>query len=110
LLAFYNDKWIKLKKGDLGKGHWTQCAEKVNTCKNDSDVTWKTSKQYKGKWNSMRRKYLRERAHEDETWETKSKWPIFNKINDIIGSSSKVIELSNAVDSDENQQQEHYQK
>jgi hypothetical protein len=50
----------------------------------------------------MRRKYLRERAHEDETRGTKIKWPFFNKNNDIIiGSFSKVIGLSNAIDSGE---------
>ena len=46
----------------------------------------------------MRRKYLGERAREDGIGGTKSQWPLFNKINDIIGSSPKIIGLSNAVD------------
>jgi hypothetical protein len=46
----------------------------------------------------MKRKYLEERIHEDEYEETKSKWLFFNKINDIVGSFSKVRGLSNAID------------
>jgi hypothetical protein len=49
----------------------------------------------------MKKKYLEERAHEDETGRTKSKRSFFNKINDIIDSSPKVIGLSNAIDSGE---------
>ena len=101
LLNFYNDKHIHLKQVNLGKGHWNECTEKVNVNKNKNDITKKTSGQCKGRWNSMKRKYLGERAHENETRGIKSQWPFFYKINEIIGSSPKVIGLSNAVDSGE---------
>jgi hypothetical protein len=67
LLDFYTNKYIDLKQGNLGKGHWNQCVEKVNVNKNENDLTRKTSQQYEDRWNSMRRKYLGERAREDET-------------------------------------------
>jgi hypothetical protein len=43
LLDFYNDKSIKLKQWNLGKGHWNQCDEKVNISKDENDLTRKTS-------------------------------------------------------------------
>jgi hypothetical protein len=73
----------------------------VNIGKNKKDMTKKTSKQCKGRWDSKRRKHLGERAHEDETRGTKSKWALFNKINDIMSSTSKITGLSNAIDNDE---------
>ena len=102
LLDFYNDKHIQLKQGNLGKDHWNECAEKVNVNKNRNDITKKTLGQCKGRWKSMRKKYLEERACENETGGIKSQWPLFNEINEIIGSSPKVIGLSNVVDSREN--------
>jgi hypothetical protein len=71
----------------------------VNVNKNENDLTRKTSQQCKGRWSSMRRKYLGERACEGETRGTNFQWPLFNKINDFIGSSPKVTGLSNAIDS-----------
>jgi hypothetical protein len=44
---------------------------------------------------------LEKRVHEDEPRGTISKWPLFNKINDIISSFSKVTGISNAIDSGE---------
>ena len=43
LLDFYNDKRIKLKQGNLGKGHWCKCAEKVSVNKNENNVSKKIS-------------------------------------------------------------------
>jgi hypothetical protein len=110
-------KWPKKGRGPLGfkirefgERSLEQCAEKVNVNKNENNLTRKTSLQCKGRWNSMKRKYLGERAHEDEIGGTKSQWPLFNKIKNIIGSSPKVIGLSNAIDSGEKSKRRGSQK
>jgi hypothetical protein len=48
------------------------------------------------------------KTHENETWGIKSKFPIFNKINDIIGLYPKIIRLSNAINNNEKSQKKDH--
>ena len=80
--------------GNFKKGHWNEVASTMNSKKIEGDYAMKTAHQCKLKWNNLRRRYMAEKAGENATGGVKSTWPYYNKIDDIIGASPKVMSTS----------------
>ena len=78
----------------LKKGHWNEVAFAMNSKKTEGDSTMKTGHQCKLKWNNLRRRYVVEKAAQNSTSGVKSTWPYYNKIDDIIRASPKVMSTS----------------
>lgn len=99
LLQAYNDKRNEIKQGNLGKGHWKEVCDKVNSNKTENDSSKKSKNQCKGKWNSLKRRYTEEKRKENSSGAVKSSWPLFDTIDSIIGSSPKIQGTIGAIDS-----------
>ena len=80
--------------GNFKKGHWNEVASAMKSKKTEGDYAMKTGHQCKLKWINLRQRYIAQKAAQNATGGVKSTWPYYNKIDDIIGASPKVMSTS----------------
>ena len=97
LLQAYNDRYTSIDKGNFCLSDWQFVLDEV-CMKRRPGKEPKTKAQVKNKIDSLKKKYRHERDGARQTCGTPSKWPLFDDLDQIFGSTPKTRGIPGACD------------
>lgn len=87
LIDAWGERYLELSRGNLKQKHWKEVAEIVSA-REDYMKTPKTDIQCKNRIDTVKKKYKSEKAKIAAG--ATSKWPFFDRLDQLIGPSSKI--------------------
>ena len=88
LILKFEDVYVNLNHGNLGKKHWDKVENDVNL----ECITSLTGIQYKYKWNILKKTFKKEKQVENNIGVPPSTWNFYNNMEQIIGKTPKLIQ------------------
>lgn len=87
LIEAWGTRYVELNRGNLKQKHWKDVADAVSGRENCSKTS-KTDVQCKNRLDTLKKKYKLEKSRIFSNGGN-SKWPFFNKLDELIGPSRK---------------------
>ncbi|KAK2406620.1 sequence-specific DNA binding transcription factor [Trifolium repens] len=99
LIEAWGERYMELSRGNLKQKHWKEVAEIVNG-REDYMKTPKTDVQCKNRIDTVKKKYKSEKAKiAAEGGITASKWPFYDRLDQLIGPTAKITGSTSAGNS-----------
>lgn len=88
LIEAWGERYMELSRGNLKQKHWKDVADIVNS-REDYRKTPKTDIQCKNRIDTVKKKYKLEKS-KIAAGQGPSKWPFFDKLDQLIGPTAKI--------------------
>lgn len=88
LIEAWGERYMELSRGNLKQKHWKEVADIVNS-REDYRKTPKTDVQCKNRIDTVKKKYKLEKS-KIAAGQGPSKWPFFDKLDQLIGPTAKI--------------------
>ncbi|PHU24473.1 hypothetical protein BC332_09580 [Capsicum chinense] len=88
LIEAWGERYMELSRGNLKQKHWKEVADIVNS-REDYRKTAKTDIQCKNRIDTVKKKYKLEKS-KIAAGQGPSKWPFFEKLDQLIGPTAKI--------------------
>ncbi|KAL3632166.1 hypothetical protein CASFOL_025150 [Castilleja foliolosa] len=100
LIAAWGERYLELSRGNLKQKHWMDVADIVNS-RGDYTKPPKSDIQCKNRIDTVKKKYKVEKA-KIAAGAAPSKWPFFDRLDELIGTTPKLISSADAKNSNHN--------
>ncbi|KAK2970027.1 hypothetical protein RJ640_008367 [Escallonia rubra] len=94
LIEAWGERYLELSRGNLKQKHWKEVADIVSS-REDFTKTPKTDIQCKNRIDTVKKKYKLEKA-KIVSGSGPSKWPFFERLEQLIGPSAKIVSSGGA--------------